>query len=56
MAHRCGPKSYEIAEKVGINIRQVRYALGNKAPTPKKKSGRPPLLDIEQWQQLIDFV
>jgi transposase len=56
MAYRCGLDDYQIAEKVGIDVRQVRYALDNEAPTPKKKSGRPPLLDAEQRQQLVDFV
>jgi len=37
-------------------VRQVRYALDNEALTPKKKSGRPPLLDAEQRQQLVDYV
>jgi hypothetical protein len=56
MAYWCGLNNHQIVEKVGINVRQVRYALDNEAPTPKKKSGRPPLLNSEQRQQLVDFV
>jgi hypothetical protein len=38
MAYRCGLNDYQIAEKVGIDVRQVRYPLDNEAPTPKKKA------------------
>jgi hypothetical protein len=40
MAYRCGLNHYQIAEKVGIDVRQVRYPLDNEAPTPKKKVWR----------------
>jgi hypothetical protein len=41
--------------KLDLTQRQVLYALDT-PPTLKKSSGRPPILDAEQRQQLIDFV
>ena len=40
---------------LNLNTRQVLKALEVPA-TLKKSTGRPPTLDIEQYQQLVDFV
>ena len=55
MAHRCGLNTNQIMEMLKLSRRQVLYALDTPA-TPKKASGRPPILDAEQRQHLIEFV
>ena len=55
MAARCGYTTKQIAKMLNLNTRQVLKALEELA-TPKKSTSRPPTLDIEQRQQLVDFV
>ena len=40
---------------LNLSRRQVLYALDT-PPTPKKSTGRPPILNTEQRKHLIDFV
>ncbi|KAF2874262.1 hypothetical protein BDV95DRAFT_475229, partial [Massariosphaeria phaeospora] len=44
-----------ISTQLGVSKAQVRYS-GGVPPTPKKRSGRPPLLSPEQVEELIQFV
>ena len=45
----------KIATHIGISTRQAEYAA--KQPlTPKKKKGRPPLLDTPKQKELVDYV
>jgi len=52
----CGLNKHQIAEMLDLDVRQVRKALDTDPPTPKKSTSRPPVLDVEQRQQLVDFV
>jgi hypothetical protein len=55
MADRCGLNTNQIMEMLRLIRRQVLYALETPV-TPKKPTGRPPVLDAEQRQHLVDFV
>src|SRR5271163_1232791 len=55
MADRCGLTTKQIMQMLNLTRRQVLYALDTPA-TPEKKTGRPPILDEEQRQYLIEFV
>jgi MoxR-like ATPase len=44
-----------ISAQLNLSVRQVEYSVGV-PPTPKKRSGRPRLLNPEQVQELIQFV
>jgi hypothetical protein len=55
MCYSCGVEVSQIATKLGLIKRQVRYALKTPA-TPKKASGRTLKLDPEQRQILVDYV
>ena len=46
----------QIAVRLGITKNQVHYTIDQGHPTPKKKTGRPPLLDEDQVQDLVAFV
>jgi hypothetical protein len=46
----------DIAAILNITAKRVAYALNNKAPTPKKQTGRPSKLNAEQRQQLVNYV
>ena len=56
MAYHCGKTDHKIAKMLDLHVKQVQYALNIKAPTPKKSTGRPLVLNPEQRQQLVDFV
>jgi transposase len=54
---RSAGHSYEdMARLLHVTPRQVEYACQAERPTPKKRSGRPPLLTEMQTQALIEFV
>ena len=53
--HQAGHTQTWIAEHLGFTRRQVGYVL-TVPLTPKKRSGRPPVLSPEQVQELISFV
>ena len=56
MAARCGLNTTQIMAMLELTRRQVLYALDT-PPTPQhKKAGRPPILNAEQRQHLVDFV
>ena len=55
MASRCGLHPKQIAVMLKLTERQVRYALATPA-TPKKPTGRPPVLGPNERQILVDFV
>jgi hypothetical protein len=47
MAYWCGKTNHEITKMLDLHIKQVRYALDIEAPTPKKSTGRPPILNAD---------
>ena len=53
--HQAGHTQTWIAEHLGFTRRQVGYVL-TVPLTPKKRSGRPPVLSLEQVQELISFI
>jgi hypothetical protein len=55
MAARCGLNTRQIMNMLDLTQRQVLYALETPA-TPKKSTGKPPILDAEQRAQLIEFI
>ena len=55
MADRCGLNTNQIIIMLNLSRRQVLYALDT-PPTPKKSTGRPPILNTEQCKHLVDFV
>ena len=55
MAYCCGLNTKQIIGMLKLSRRQVLYTLDTPA-TPKKASGRPPILDAKQRQHLVDFV
>lgn len=46
----------KIAEEVGVSYRQVQYACARSDENPRSRSGRPPILDTEQQNQLVDYI
>jgi hypothetical protein len=52
---RVGFKYAEGADTLKLIIRQVGYAIRNGA-TPRRRTGRPPILTINQIDELIEFV
>jgi len=56
MGAYCGLNERQIAATLDLDVRQVRYALENEHSTPRKPTGRPPILDAGQVQMLVDFV
>ena len=52
---RIGHPVKDIASSLDLSYRQVRYAAINPV-TPRKRSGRPPLLTAEEIDYLIEFV
>lgn len=46
----------DIAARLGVTERQVGYATRAGHPTPKKKTGRRPLLSEEEEEELVAFV
>jgi hypothetical protein len=45
----------EIAESLQLTIRQVGIAVRGRA-TPRRRSGRPPILTTNQVEELIEFI
>ncbi|KAH6883452.1 hypothetical protein B0T10DRAFT_383587, partial [Thelonectria olida] len=45
----------QIADHYHISLRQVQYAVTTQA-TPRRRSGRPPLLTQLQVEELIEFI
>jgi hypothetical protein len=53
--HDAGWKLHEIQRKLGISWNQVQYACSHQL-TPQKRSGRPPVLEEEQVDEIELFV
>jgi hypothetical protein len=56
MARRCGKTAEQIVEMLGFTLRQVNYTLEVQDTPQHHKTGRPPVLNEQQTQQLVDFV
>ena|SRR5579871_1523388 len=53
---RAGKKYREIAPFLGLTIRQVGIACRDLRATPRRRSGRPPVLTASQLDELIEFI
>jgi len=55
LLHSIGWSYNQIKRHTGYTVRQIQRACSNRA-TPKKRSGRPPVLSQAQIEELIEFV
>ena len=53
---KVGFKLKEINEALGFSFYQIQNACRASRPTPKKRSGRPPVLDHEQVDEIELFI
>jgi len=53
---RAGAKYKDIAPFLGLTIRQVGIACRAIQATPRRRSGRPPVLTASQLDNLIEFI